>query len=58
MPRHFGPQHIANGYAAMGNARRRPKYPGTAGRSVSESIAAERARDAAERKRSSTSKKK
>lgn len=26
MSKHFGPQHVKNGYAAMGNSRRRPKY--------------------------------
>lgn len=43
MTRHFGAQHIANGYAAMGKHPRRPIHKGTnTGRSVAESIAAER----------------
>lgn len=29
MARRFTKRHIANGYAAMGNSRRRPRYAGT-----------------------------
>lgn len=47
MSRHFGPQHMRNGYAAMGAAKRRPIYASASGRSVADSIA--RARAAAAR---------
>lgn len=47
MPRHFGPQHMKNGYAAMGNSLKRPRYSNASGLSVGESIA--RARAAAAR---------
>lgn len=50
MPRHFGPQHAKNGYAAMGGSMRQPRYSNPSGRSVAESIAAARrvaAREAA-----------
>lgn len=48
MARHFGAQHIKNGYAAMGQSLRRPIYAGVnSSRSVAESIAA--ARNAAAR---------
>jgi hypothetical protein len=53
MPKHFGPHNMKNGYAAMGNHPSRPRHPGMSGRSVAESIAAERrkaAREAAARK--------
>lgn len=46
MSRHFGPQHMHNGYAAMGKSPRRPMYANAAGKSIAESIAAERARAA------------
>lgn len=47
MARHFGPQHIKNGYAAMGGSLRRPLYAGVnAGKTIAESIAAERRRAA------------
>lgn len=43
MARHFSPQHIKNGYSAMGGALRRPIYGGVNGqRTVAEAIAAER----------------
>lgn len=42
MARHFGPQHMHNGYAAMGSNSRRPIYSGVSERSVADSIAAER----------------
>jgi hypothetical protein len=43
MARHFGPQHIKNGYAAMGQSRRRPLYSGfNSQRTVAEAIAAAR----------------
>lgn len=45
MARHFGPQHMKNGYAAMGAANGRPLYKyANKKRSVAESIAAERAK--------------
>lgn len=47
MARHFGPQNMRNGYAAMGGALRRPMHKGASNRSVAESIAA--ARNAAAR---------
>lgn len=43
MPKRFGPQHIKNGYAAMGGNLHRPRYPSARTRSVSDSIAAARA---------------
>lgn len=44
MARTFGAQHMHNGYAAMGNSRRRPRYSAiNSKRSVAEAIAAERA---------------
>lgn len=47
MARHFGPQHVKNGYAAMGGSQRRPIYGGiNSGLSIGESIARERARAA------------
>lgn len=43
MARHFGAQHIVNGYAAMGGNKHRPKYSGfNSQRTVAESIAASR----------------
>jgi len=43
MARHFGPQHIKNGYAAMGGSMRRPQHAGVnSGVSVAESISRER----------------
>lgn len=43
MARHFGPQHVKNGYAAMGASKLRPIYSGiNSGQSIAESIAAER----------------
>jgi hypothetical protein len=54
MARHFGAQHMHNGYAAMGGALGRPIYKGAStGKTIAESIAAERrkaAREAAARK--------
>ncbi len=45
MPRHFGPHHIKNGYAAMGSSLRRPRpRAAVSGQSVAEAIAAEKAR--------------
>ena len=42
MARHFGAQHVKNGYAAMGGALHRPIYAGiNSGRSIGEAIAAE-----------------
>lgn len=49
--------NIRNGYAAMGNARQRPRYAGASGRSVAESIAAAR-RVAANEAKARSSKKK
>jgi hypothetical protein len=47
MAKHFGAQHIKNGYSAMGNALGRPVYSGVnTGKSIAESIAAERRRAA------------
>lgn len=47
MSRRFSAQHMHNGYAAMGSARRRPIYSGmTRRRSVAQAIADERARAA------------
>lgn len=49
MARHFGAQHIANGYAGMGNSLRRPIHSGiNSQRSVAEAIAAERDKAARE----------
>ncbi|MGL4649576.1 MAG: hypothetical protein ACRC1H_09220 [Caldilineaceae bacterium] len=43
MSRHFGAQHIRNGYAAMGGALRRPIYGGVnSGKTIAEAIQAER----------------
>lgn len=54
MARHFGAQHVKNGYAAMGGSLKRPIYSGiNSGMSVAQSIARERAkaaREAASRK--------
>jgi RecA-family ATPase len=45
MAKHFGPQHMKNGYAAMGNSSARPIYKyANKKRSVAESIASERAK--------------
>lgn len=58
MARHFGPQHIANGYAAMGGNKKRPHYSGfNSQRSVAESIAASRAAAARQAKISAGKKK-
>jgi hypothetical protein len=47
MARHFGAQHIQNGYAGMGNSLRRPIHSGiNTQRSVAEAISAERAKAA------------
>lgn len=47
MAKHFGPQHMHNGYAAMGGSLSRPRYAGVnSSKSVGEAIAAERARAA------------
>lgn len=59
MARHFGAQHVRNGYAAMGGSMARPHYSGMAsGRSIGEAIAAERARAARIAKANSGGKKK
>ena len=59
MARHFGAQHIRNGYAAMGASMLRPRYAGLAsGKSIGEAIAAERARAARIAKASAGGKKK
>lgn len=43
MARHFGPQHIKNGYAAMGGALGRPIYKGiNHHKTIADAIAAER----------------
>lgn len=39
MARHFGAQHTASNYSAMGNAMGRPRYPSARNRSVAEAIA-------------------
>lgn len=44
MPKRFGPQHLTNGYAALGNNRKRPYYPSARNRSVKDAIVAEAAR--------------
>jgi hypothetical protein len=54
--RHFGPQHLKNGYAEMGGAMGRPYYKGAANRSIAESIA--RARETAARMLKAQGKKK
>jgi hypothetical protein len=47
MAKHFGAQHVKNGYASMGGALGRPVYGGVnTGKSIAESIAAERRRAA------------
>ena len=49
MARHFGAQHMRDGYAAMGGNKRRPIYGGSnTKRSVADAIAAERAKAARE----------
>lgn len=40
--RHFTKRHLANNYAAMGNALGRPRYPSIKGRDVKAAIEAER----------------
>lgn len=56
--RHFGPQHLTNGYAEMGGALHRPYYAGlTKKRSVHEAIAEARRQAAAEARRSAKGKK-
>lgn len=42
MARHFTKRHITNGYAAMGNSLKRPRYAGVKTRDVKASIEAER----------------
>lgn len=42
MPRHFSAQHTANGFAAMGNHKNRPRSSNPSGRSVADAIAAAR----------------
>lgn len=45
MARHFGRQHVRNGYAAMGNAMGRPMYKGiNSTKTIAQAIAQERAR--------------
>jgi hypothetical protein len=54
MPKHFGPQNIKNGYAAMGGrgTLRRPIYAGVnSQRSVADAIAEARRHAAAEARR-------
>lgn len=47
MAKHFGPQHVKNGYAAMGNAMGRPIYKGiNTLRTTAQAIASERAKAA------------
>ena len=47
MAKHFGAQHVKNGYAAMGGSLGRPIYSGVnTGKSIAESIVAERRRAA------------
>lgn len=58
MARHFGAQHVANGYAAMGNALGRPRYAGVRSRSVAQAIAAAKAAEARAAKIRAGSKKK
>lgn len=59
MARHFGPQHIKNGYAAMGGSKLRPIYSGfNSLRSVAEAISAARAAAARQAKISQGKKKK
>lgn len=43
MARHFTKANIANGYAAMGNSLRRPRYASAKTRDVAAAIAAARA---------------
>lgn len=40
MPRHFGAQHTASNYSAMGNAMGRPHYPSAKNRSIAAAITA------------------
>lgn len=56
MTKRFTCRHLKDGYAAMGNSRRRPRYPGAKNRSVAESIAHAR-RVAANMAKASTKKK-
>ena len=42
MARHFGPQHMKNTYAGMGNHPARPRYAGLSGRTIAQSIAREK----------------
>lgn len=59
MARHFGPQHMSNGYAAMGGSLKRPIYGGVnSNKSVAQAIAEERARAARIAKANSGKKKK
>lgn len=47
MAKHFGAQHMHNGYAAMGGNKARPIYSGVnSGMTVAQSIAKERAKAA------------
>lgn len=46
MARHFGAQHMHNGYAAMGGNLKRPRYAGISGQSIAQAIARERAKAA------------
>jgi hypothetical protein len=39
MARHFGAQHTASGFSAMGGSLLRPRYPMAKNRSVREAIA-------------------
>lgn len=56
MAKRFGARHISNGYAAMGNALRRPRISGIKGRDVKAAIEAEK-RKAATQMRIGKSKK-
>jgi hypothetical protein len=54
--RHFGPQHLKNGYAEMAGSRGRPHYPSIRSGDLKASIEAERRKAAAEAKRRSAKK--
>lgn len=57
MSKRFSAQHVANGYAAMGDSLRRPRYAGVNSQmTVAESIARARRAAAMEAKRSAKKK--
>lgn len=56
MAKRFTCRHLKDGYAAMGNSLRRPRYPSAKNRSVSEAIA--HAANVARRMAAANSKKK